>query len=171
MCIRDRLKPEHLGQITIELTQHGDKLGVVIYAENSKTVSLLAQHAGSLGVLMEDRTGQNVNIQVQQQEQQQQPQYDGHNQQQDVYKRQVSSSGPTFTDTNNSAVRYAASRGWISGYSDGSFRPYNGLARSEAASLMTRLLGRTSGGTTVYYRDVPTTYWAYRAIQLASSYV
>lgn len=83
----------------------------------------------------------------------------------------VSSSGPTFTDTNNSAVRYAASRGWISGYSDGSFRPYNGLARSEAASLMTRLLGRTSGGTTVYYRDVPTTYWAYRAIQLASSYV
>lgn len=83
----------------------------------------------------------------------------------------VSSSGPTFTDTNNSAVRYAASRGWISGYSDGSFRPYNGLARSEAASLMTRLLGRTSGGTAVYYRDVPTTYWAYRAIQLASSYV
>ena len=53
----------------------------------------------------------------------------------------VSSSGPTFTDTNNSAVRYAASRGWISGYSDGSFRPYNGLARSEAASLMTRLPG------------------------------
>ena len=80
--VQVQLKPEHLGQITIELTQHGDKLGVVIYAENSKTVSLLAQHAGSLGVLMEDRTGQNVNIQVQQQEQQQQPQYDGHNQQQ-----------------------------------------------------------------------------------------
>ncbi|MDR3766572.1 MAG: flagellar hook-length control protein FliK [Butyricicoccus sp.] len=79
--VQVQLKPEHLGQITIELTQHGEKLGVVIYAENSKTVSLLAQHAGSLGVLMEDRTGQHVNIQVQQQEQQQ-PQYDGHNQQQ-----------------------------------------------------------------------------------------
>ncbi|MDR3766228.1 MAG: S-layer homology domain-containing protein, partial [Butyricicoccus sp.] len=83
----------------------------------------------------------------------------------------VSSSSPSFTDTNNSAVRYTASRGWVSGYNDGSFRPYSGLARSEAASLVTRMLGRTSGGAAIYYSDVPATYWAYKAIQLASSYV
>ena len=56
--VRIQLQPENLGHITIEL----------------------AQHAGNLGALLEDRTGQTVHIQVQQQEPEQ-PQYDGHNQQ------------------------------------------------------------------------------------------
>lgn len=78
--VRIQLQPENLGHITIELAQHGSKLGLVIYADSAKTTSLLAQHAGSLGALLEDRTGQTVHIQVQQQEPEQ-PQYDGHNQQ------------------------------------------------------------------------------------------
>ena len=53
---------------------------MVIFADNAKTTSLLAQHAGNLGALLEDRTGQTVHVQVQQQEPEQ-PQYDGHNQQ------------------------------------------------------------------------------------------
>lgn len=78
--VQIQLQPENLGHITIELVQHGSKMGLVIYADNAKTTSLLAQHAGNLGALLEDRTGQTVQIQVQQQEQEQ-PQYDGHNQQ------------------------------------------------------------------------------------------
>lgn len=78
--VQIQLQPENLGHITIELAQHGGKLGLVIYADNAKTTSLLAQHAGNLGALLEDRTGQTVHIQVQQQEPEQ-PQYDGHNQQ------------------------------------------------------------------------------------------
>lgn len=78
--VQIQLQPENLGHITIELMQHGSKLGLVIYADNAKTTSLLAQHVGNLGALLEDRTGQNVQIQVQQQEPEQ-PQYDGHNQQ------------------------------------------------------------------------------------------
>lgn len=78
--VQIQLQPENLGHITIELVQHGSKLGLVIYADNAKTTSLLAQHVGNLGALLEDRTGQNVQIQVQQQEPEQ-PQYDGHNQQ------------------------------------------------------------------------------------------
>lgn len=78
--VRIQLQPENLGHITIELAQHGNKLGLVIYADSAKTTSLLAQHAGNLGALLEDRTGQTVHIQVQQQEPEQ-PQYDGHNQQ------------------------------------------------------------------------------------------
>ena len=78
--VRIQLQPENLGHITIELAQHGSKLGLVIYADSAKTTSLLAQHAGNLGALLEDRTGQTVHIQVQQQEPEQ-PQYDGHNQQ------------------------------------------------------------------------------------------
>lgn len=76
-----QLEPANLGRITIEMVQHDGKLGLVIYAESAKTTSLLAQHAGNLGALLEDRSGQVVQIQVQQQEQQPQPQYDGHNQQ------------------------------------------------------------------------------------------
>lgn len=78
--VQIQLKPENLGHITIELIQNGSKLGLVIYAESSKTTSLLAQHMGNLGAILEDRTGQTVQIQVQQQEPEQ-PQYDGHNQQ------------------------------------------------------------------------------------------
>mgnify|MGYP000644867892 CR=1 FL=1 len=78
--VQIQLQPENLGHITIELAQHGSKMGLMIYADNAKTTSLLAQHAGNLGALLEDRTGQNVHIQVQQQEPEQ-PQYDGHNQQ------------------------------------------------------------------------------------------
>lgn len=73
-----QLKPEHLGKITIELTQTAGGIGLLIHADNAKTASLLAQHAGNLGALLEDRTGQHVQIQVPQQEHQQ-PQYDGHN--------------------------------------------------------------------------------------------
>nr|WP_297177182.1 S-layer homology domain-containing protein [uncultured Agathobaculum sp.] len=87
----------------------------------------------------------------------------------------VSGSAISFNDIgnvpNSNAIRYAAYRSWVNGYDDGSFRPYANIERSEVATLMTRVLGRTSGGTTTYYTDVPYTHWAYRYIQLASSYV
>lgn len=87
----------------------------------------------------------------------------------------VSSSATRFSDisgtSNSNAIRYAASAGWIDGYSDGTFRPYAYIVRSEVATMMTRVLNRTTGGGGVYYKDVPYSYWAYRYIQLASSYV
>lgn len=87
----------------------------------------------------------------------------------------VSSSAIRFSDisgtSNSNAIRYAASAGWVNGYSDGTFRPYAYIARSEVATMMTRVLNRTTGGGGVYYKDVPYSYWAYRYIQLASSYV
>ena len=87
----------------------------------------------------------------------------------------VSSSAARFSDisgtSNSDAIRYAASAGWINGYSDGTFRPYAYIVRSEVATIMTRVLNRTTGGGGVYYKDVPYSYWAYRYIQLASSYV
>ncbi len=83
-----QLEPENLGRITIEMVQHEGKIGLVIYAESTKTTSLLAQHAGNLCALLEDRSGQIVQVQVQQQEQQPQPQYDGHNQQEQQQEQQ-----------------------------------------------------------------------------------
>ena len=87
----------------------------------------------------------------------------------------VGSSATRFSDvsgmSNSSAIRYATSAGWINGYPDGTFRPYAYIARSEVATMMTRGLNRSSGGGGISYKDVPSTYWAYRYIQLASSYV
>lgn len=83
----------------------------------------------------------------------------------------ISSASTRFTDTSANAVRYAATQGWVNGYGDGTFRPYNYSTRAEVAAMITRVLGRTSGGNVVSYRDVPTNHWAYRYIQLASSYV
>lgn len=87
----------------------------------------------------------------------------------------VGSSVTRFSDvsgtSNSSAIRYATSAGWINGYPDGTFRPYAYIARSEVATMMTRGLNRSSGGGGISYKDVPYTYWAYRYIQLASSYV
>lgn len=87
----------------------------------------------------------------------------------------VGSSVTRFSDvsgtSNSSAIRYATSAGWINGYPDGTFRPYAYIARSEVAAMMTRGLNRSSGGGGISYKDVPHTYWAYRYIQLASSYV
>lgn len=87
----------------------------------------------------------------------------------------VSGSATRFSDisgtSNSDAIRYAASAGWINGYSDGTFRPYAYIVRSEVATMMTRVLNRTTGGGGIYYKDVPYSYWAYRYIQLASSYV
>ena len=87
----------------------------------------------------------------------------------------VSGSNVRFNDvwgtSNSDAIQYAASRGWVNGYKDGSFRPYGYITRGEVAAVVTRVLGRTTGGTGVYYRDVPSSHWAYRYIQMASSYV
>lgn len=87
----------------------------------------------------------------------------------------VSGTATRFSDisgtSNSDAIRYASSAGWINGYSDGTFRPYAYIARSEVSAMMTRVLNRTTGGGGVYYKDVPYSYWAYRYIQLASSYV
>lgn len=87
----------------------------------------------------------------------------------------VSGSTSRFSDisgtSSSNAIRYATSAGWINGYPDGTFRPYAYITRSEVAAMMTRVLNRTSGGGSVSYKDVPYSYWAYRYIQLASSYV
>jgi len=63
--IRIQLKPEHLGTITLELTDVHGKIGLAVHAESSKTVELLTRHAGELGALMENRTGREVTVQVQ----------------------------------------------------------------------------------------------------------
>lgn len=73
-----QLNPHNLGKITIELVEKDGLTSVLMTAENHKTMSLLAQHAGSIETLMQDKLAQPVHVYVEQQPQQ----YDDANRQQ-----------------------------------------------------------------------------------------
>lgn len=94
-----------------------------------------------------------------------------------LYRLEGSPSVPTssvyFSDISNTentkAIRYAASQGWINGYSDGTFRQYNYMTRAEVAAVMCRVMDRRYGGSAYQrYSDVNESYWAYRYIQMVS---
>ena len=81
--------------------------------------------------------------------------------------------GKTFSDVSGhwaiSSIRTASAYGWINGDGDGTFRPNDPITRAEAASIVNKMLGRTSTGAGKSFPDVPKTHWAYNAIQMASA--
>ena len=72
-------------------------------------------------------------------------------------------------------IRQAAALGWITGYSDGSFRPNQSITRAEAVTMLNRVLQRLpetekdllSGMRT--FRDCQSGDWFYLAIQEATN--
>ncbi len=73
--------------------------------------------------------------------------------------------------TNAPAIAYCSERGWVKGDPEGTFRPYDYITRAEAAAVVNRCMGRTLATTNVsgiHYNDVPTSYWAYNDILIAS---
>jgi len=71
-------------------------------------------------------------------------------------------------------INIGASKGWISGYPDGSFRPDNNITRAEVVSLINRLLYRgielediPSWGAS--FTDIDSSYWAYSDIVEAAT--
>ncbi|REK71951.1 hypothetical protein DX130_19825 [Paenibacillus paeoniae] len=67
------------------------------------------------------------------------------------------------------AIESLYRNGMITGYSNGSFKPESGIVRSEAVTLINRMLYRgplTGAGQT--WPDVPTSYWAFGQIEDAS---
>lgn len=73
------------------------------------------------------------------------------------------------------AVTSAVSYGWITGYSDGTFKPMATITRAEVATIVNRMLARTADRTFVdssavtRFDDVPATYWAYYNIAEATT--
>ena len=92
---------------------------------------------------------------------------DGDNPFSDVYEHEW------FYDVVVGSVRY----GWINGYPDGTFRPYDTIARAEAAAATNRMLGRSADrdyvdahpGALTRFDDVGTGYWAYYEIMEAAN--
>lgn len=70
------------------------------------------------------------------------------------------------------AIAFAARQGWISGYSNGKFRPEADITRAEAVSIAVRVRGNlppredvdVACSDTVVFVDVPQSHWAYYEI-------
>lgn len=66
---------------------------------------------------------------------------------------------------------------WVNGYTDGTFKPLNNIARSEAAKIVNRYLNRSVDEAGIkppfeqikQWPDVPETYWAYHEILEATN--
>lgn len=80
----------------------------------------------------------------------------------------------SFTDVTDTywAARYinfAATRGWVTGYSDGTFKPENTITRAEVAAVTCRLLERSADQSYIRshlkelrtFSDVTESHWAY----------
>ena len=80
----------------------------------------------------------------------------------------------SFTDVPDThwAARYinfAATRGWVTGYSDGTFKPEHSITRAEVAAVTCRLLERSADQTYIRshigelrtFADVTESHWAY----------
>ncbi len=77
----------------------------------------------------------------------------------------------------NQAISMAASRGWVTGYPDGSFKPDKSITRAEVVAVTNRMLNRVADQEYVdkhqkeikFYKDLSKNYWAYYTIQEASN--
>lgn len=98
------------------------------------------------------------------------------------FSTQAVSSPTRFADVNEedwffNPVMDAAGQGWITGYSDGTFRPGAPIARAEAAAIVNRMLNRTADTNTVdlypdklrQFSDVTEGCWAYYDIMEAAN--
>ncbi|MDG2615050.1 S-layer homology domain-containing protein [Thermoleptolyngbya sichuanensis XZ-Cy5] len=64
-------------------------------------------------------------------------------------------------------IQGLVSQGVVSGFSDGTFRPEAGMSRAQYAALLVNTFNPLPRRPALEFTDVPTTHWAYRAIQQA----
>lgn len=91
----------------------------------------------------------------------------------DVKAVPVKKPGTTFSDivysNNISAIEALASRGIISGYDDGTFKPDNTMTRAEFAAIIVRALGLTPKATDTF-TDVDASSWGAPFVGTANTY-
>lgn len=81
------------------------------------------------------------------------------------------------TDWYYNAVLTAVNYGWINGYEDNTFRPYNTVTRAEVTAIVNRMLARSADKDFVAdhihnmktFNDVDSSFWAYHYIMEATN--
>ncbi len=76
-----------------------------------------------------------------------------------------------------SYINFAATRGWVNGYADGTFRPENPITRAEVAAVTCRLLERTADQDYIRshpdelrtFHDMAEGHWAYWYVMEAAN--
>ena len=74
-------------------------------------------------------------------------------------------------------INFAATRGWVNGYPDGTFRPKDPITRAEVAAVTCRLLERTADQAYIRshldqlrtFRDMAESHWAYWYVMEAAN--
>jgi len=83
-----------------------------------------------------------------------------------------------FSDVETGNWAYATilnaySKGWISGYTDGTFRPTDNISRAEAVSMTNKLIGReaitSAGAGDKTFYDVTSSHWGWAIILAAAN--
>ena len=88
---------------------------------------------------------------------------------------QLTDGAAAFTDVPAShwaakSIAYAATRGWVTGYADGTFKPGNNITRAEVAAVTCRLLERSADEAYIrahlkelprVFADMNEQHWAY----------
>lgn len=69
------------------------------------------------------------------------------------------------------AIDFMSEQGVIKGYSDGTFKPDNGVTKAEFVSMFSRLFDKytTDDSTPRQFKDVPSTNWAYDPVSKVMS--
>jgi len=70
----------------------------------------------------------------------------------------------------NKEISFLASKGWVSGYQDGTFRPDEELTRAQAAKLISNFLELTPTGERVQFSDVSDSFWGKDYITLVAQH-
>lgn len=78
-------------------------------------------------------------------------------------KKQQEKIKQTFNDTKShwakKSISYMTQKGYLSGYSDGSFKPNNVMTRAEFSSIISRIFDLKSSGKTVPFKDIAKGAW------------
>jgi hypothetical protein len=85
-----------------------------------------------------------------------------------------SSTAPVFSDVSTSywgynAIMSLSSKGIVSGYPDGTFKPDASITRAEFATMLVKALGLSATGTAGKFTDVTAGAWYYGTVNAAAS--
>lgn len=67
-------------------------------------------------------------------------------------------------------IMFLAEKGWITGYSNGTYKPNNSLTRAQAATIISNYLALTPTNENISFSDVDKGFWAFDPISLVAQH-